>query len=486
MTVTGWPTTAVAQDLTERRNTITIIGHKSGTGAARSAPVSDSRDRTTTPTHPVCLSLHAPTPLVSPISHEYSRGTKGQNVACAESKGVRLPSATEEVVPQKSPIHSPHLGPTDKLYFRLNEGSITSIQMCKIDFSSSVTSASSFVLHYAFPKKGFDRKSATRHNSLIMQVTGRKMKVRRRIVSGHKQRSEILGGPQRKIYPPRMWRIHPGVSEGSSSWSDPVAQNRTCLYNGNGMDQYDDGLFPLKRIFTALFSPYSRAVGTREPSASLACSPRSVRQTITKEVLKLTESSTIGRQMTLDFSSHKTVPLSAANNSNKKHSPTEHHALLLLFRRTGTSREHRKIVLRAQCLSIRHVYRNFVRHWYPCSSPVYELDATDRLVDHDPPTLSHRVHSKDLAAASAFVRVHEKDSPLSNKEIKLKRPVTKKVSSKHGVGKPMKNRGLLILVPFYKKCTLYTYVGSFVTQKCTELNFGIMQLKDTHKLRPTT
>ncbi|KYN10766.1 hypothetical protein ALC57_17373, partial [Trachymyrmex cornetzi] len=311
---------------------VTIIGHKSGTGAARSAPVSGSRDRTTT-THPVCLSLHAPTPLASPISHEYSRGTKGQNVACAESKGVRLPSASEEVI-----------------------------------------------LRYAFSKKGFDRKSDTRHNSLIMQVTGRKMKVRRRIVSGHKQRSEILGGPQRKIYPPRMWRIHPGVSEGSSPWSDPVARNRTCLYNGNGMDQYDDGLFPLKRIFTALFSPYSRAVGTREPSASLACSLRSVRQTIIKEVLKLTKSSTIGRQMTLDFSSHKTVPLSAANNSNKKHSPTEHH--------------------------------NFVRHWYPCSSPVYELDATDRPVDHDPPTLSHRVHSKDLAAASAFVRVHEKDSPL--------------------------------------------------------------------------
>lgn len=31
------------------------------------------------------------------------------------------------------------------------------------------------------------------------------------------------------------------------------------LRNGNGVDQYDDGLFPLKRIFTALFSPYSRA-----------------------------------------------------------------------------------------------------------------------------------------------------------------------------------------------------------------------------------
>jgi len=51
-------------------------------------------------------------------------------------------------------------------------------------------------------------------------------------VSGHKQRSEILGGPQRKIYPPRMatWRIYPGISEGSSSWSDPMARNRTCLY----------------------------------------------------------------------------------------------------------------------------------------------------------------------------------------------------------------------------------------------------------------
>lgn len=31
------------------------------------------------------------------------------------------------------------------------------------------------------------------------------------------------------------------------------------LRDGNGTDQYDDGLFPLKRIFTALFSPYSRA-----------------------------------------------------------------------------------------------------------------------------------------------------------------------------------------------------------------------------------
>ncbi|KYM93867.1 hypothetical protein ALC62_15569, partial [Cyphomyrmex costatus] len=38
---------------------------------------------------------------------------------------------------------------------------------------------------------------------------------------------------------------------------------------------------------------------------------------------------------------------------------------------------------------------------------------TDRPVDHDPPTLSHRVCSKDLVAASAFVRVHEKDSPLA-------------------------------------------------------------------------
>ncbi|KYM75819.1 hypothetical protein ALC53_13884 [Atta colombica] len=227
------------------------------------------------------------------------------------------------------------------------------------------------ILRYAFPKKSFDRKSDTRHNSLIMQVTGRKMKVRRRIVSGHKQRSEILGGPQRKIYPPRMWRIYPGISEGSSSRSDPMARNRTCLYNGNGTDQYDDGLFPLKRIFTALFSPYSRAVGTREPSASLACSPRcSVRQTITKEVLKLTESSTIGRQMTLDFSSQSTQKV-IYNVHNFFSFPTEHHALLLLFCRTGTSREHWKIVLRAQ---VQHVY--------------------------------------DLAAASAFIRVHEKDSPL--------------------------------------------------------------------------
>lgn len=31
------------------------------------------------------------------------------------------------------------------------------------------------------------------------------------------------------------------------------------LRDGNGTDQYDDGLFPLKRIFTALFSPYSQA-----------------------------------------------------------------------------------------------------------------------------------------------------------------------------------------------------------------------------------
>jgi len=32
-----------------------------------------------------------------------------------------------------------------------------------------------------------------------IKVTGRKMEVRWRIVSGHKQRSEIVGGPQRKI-----------------------------------------------------------------------------------------------------------------------------------------------------------------------------------------------------------------------------------------------------------------------------------------------
>ncbi|KYQ47136.1 hypothetical protein ALC60_13882, partial [Trachymyrmex zeteki] len=133
-----------------------------------------------------------------------------------------------------------------RLYFRLNEGILSSSVRDALAYhlknrlySSSVASVSPFVLRYTFPKKGFDRKSDTRHNSLIMQAR----------------------------------------------------------YNGNGMDQYDDGLFPLKRIFTALFSPYSRA-------------------------------------------------------------------------------------------------------------------ATDRPVDHYTPTLSHRVHSKDLAAASAFVRVHEKDSPL--------------------------------------------------------------------------
>ncbi|TGZ46938.1 Uncharacterized protein DBV15_04115 [Temnothorax longispinosus] len=38
---------------------------------------------------------------------------------------------------------------------------------------------------------------------------------------------------------------------------------------------------------------------------------------------------------------------------------------------------------------------------------------TDRPIDRDPPTSSHRVYSEDLAAASAFVRVDEKDSPLA-------------------------------------------------------------------------
>jgi len=72
-------------------------------------------------------SLHAPTPLASPISHEYSRGMKGR-VACAESKGVRLPSASEEIVPQKSLDSLTTPGTHRRLNFRLNGSASSSIR----------------------------------------------------------------------------------------------------------------------------------------------------------------------------------------------------------------------------------------------------------------------------------------------------------------------------------------------------------------------